>query len=403
MKEQSVLVLNCGSTSIKFALYAGSNAATPELLVRGSLDTSLTPFAFNASDPAGDTLVKLNREIQKLDHDSTQFSLQLIETLRNHYPHHVLRAVAHRVVHGGVKRCNAEIVNDVLISDLVRLAPLAPLHQAANLAPIIAIKQAYPELTQVACFDTSFHCHQPEPMQLTALPRRYFEQGFRRMGFHGLSYKFVVSRIAELTGCVPKRLIAAHLGGGATVCGMLDGVSVSCSMGATALDGLPMATRSGSIDPGLLLYLLESEPMSIVEMRTMLYEQSGLLGMSGISGDMRVLVGNSSPAARAAIDVFVQRVAREIAATAADLGGIDMLVFTGGIGEHQAPIRHAICERLAWMGVRVTQLSGANITRSEDRRIHENDSGVNVWVIHTDEEWVMAGAACALIMDDNSK
>jgi acetate kinase len=224
------------------------------------------------------------------------------------------------------------------------------------------------------------------------------------MGFHGLSYEFVVGRLAQLLGDVPKRLVAAHLGGGASVCGMLDGLSVSCSMGTTALDGLPMATRSGSIDPGLLLYLMESQPMSIAQTRTMLYEESGLLGISGISGDMRVLVGNSLPAAREAIDVFVLRTAREIAATAADLGGIDILVFTGGIGVHQPVIRQRICEKLAWMEISIAHVDESATTAVNvpgDHCINDPKGRVQVWAIRTDEEVVMAKAAISMIAGAN--
>jgi acetate kinase len=404
MKQRSVLVLNCGSTSVKFALYAWQTEATPRLIASGALDISVTPLALSVSDPTSDASIALTHGIKNLDRDTKRIALALIETFRNQHLEHELCSVAHRVVHGGASRCDAEIVTDELLDDLARLTPLAPLHQPANLAPIMAVRVAYPALMQVACFDTAFHCHQPESMQLTALPRCYFELGLRRMGFHGLSYEFVVGRIAQLLGDVPKRLVVAHLGGGASVCGMLNGLSVSCSMGTTALDGLPMGTRSGSIDPGLLLYLMESQPMSIAQTRTMLYEQSGLLGISGISGDMRVLVGNSLSAAQDAIDVFVLRTAREIAATAADLGGIDTLVFTGGIGVHQPIIRQRICEKLAWMGVSIACVDGSATTEVNepgDHCINDPRRRVQVWAIRTDEEVVMAKAAISLIAKAN--
>jgi acetate kinase len=404
MKQRSVLVLNCGSTSIKFALYSWQTEAAPRPIVTGALDISVSPPVLCMSNPTSAAAIALTRAIKDLDRDTKRIALALIETFRNQHPEHELCAVAHRVVHGGASRCDAEIVTDALIDDLARLTPLAPLHQPANLAPIVAVRVAYPALVQVACFDTAFHCHQPECMQLTALPRRYFELGLRRMGFHGLSYEFVVGRIAQLHGDVPKRLVAAHLGGGASVCGMLNGLSVSCSMGTTALDGLPMGTRSGSIDPGLLLYLMESQPMSIAQTRTMLYEHSGLLGISGISGDMRVLMGNSSPAAKEAINVFVSRTAREIAATATDLGGIDILVFTGGIGVHQPIIRQRICEKLAWMGVSIACVDASATTEVNepgDHCINDPRGRVQVWAIRTDEELVMANAAISLIAKAN--
>jgi acetate kinase len=405
MKKQSLLVLNCGSTSIKFAQYEllGVASCEPLPLVRGSLDLSVTPPTLRASNFERAASVKLLNEIQTASSEPTQFAtvaIKLLEALQRLHSQYELRAVAHRVVHGGAERNTAEILTPVLLADLAHFTPFAPLHQPANLAPIAAIQAEYPTLVQIACFDTAFHRAQPAVMQMTALPRRYFERGLRRMGFHGLSYTFIAGRLAELLGYVPRRLVAAHLGGGASVCAMLDGTSLSCSMGITALDGLPMATRSGSVDPGLLLHLLDSEPMSIMEMRTMLYEQSGLLGVSGISGDMRQLVGNPQVAAQEAVDLFVHRTAREIAATASDLGGIDALVFTGGIGEYQSHIRKKICDKLAWLGVSVSQKFNDDALSENghmDHRIGDAESRVDVWVVHTDEEVVMAKAALWLI------
>jgi acetate kinase len=403
MNTKSLLVLNCGSTSIKFALYGWSGEETPKLLARGALDLSVTPPSLQILNFEKHAAEKLSNEISASFANSMEFAaiaIKLAETFQNYFPHYKLSAVAHRVVHGGALRKTAEKVSPALIADLARFTNLAPLHQPANLAPISAISAAYPTLLQIACFDTAFHCDQPSLMQMTGLPRSYYERGIRRMGFHGLSYNFVVTRIAELTGYVPKRLIAAHLGGGASVCGMLEGVSVSCSMGTTVLDGLPMATRSGSIDPGLLLNLLESETMSVMQMRTMLYEQSGLLGVSGISGDMRELISNPLVAAQDAIEFFVQRTAREIAATAADLGGIDALVLTGGIGENQPAICQNICEKLTWLGVSVAskhKMISLETNAHIDRRIDDSMGRVTVWVLHTDEVLVMCKEAISLI------
>jgi acetate kinase len=406
-----MLVLNTGSTSVKFAIYEcdekDSSAQPKQLtqlaqLARGSIDTAETPLVIRLKNADGhsDDKVALTAVAT---HDSAAIAHYLIDWSQRRFPNRVLQAIVHRVVHGGAHHRVAERVSNALIAELEALTPLAPLHQPANLAPIKAIGRAHPELMQIACFDTGFHRDQPKVMQMTGLPLRYFERGLRRMGFHGLSFEYVAGRVAALESRMPQRMVAAHLGGGASVCGMRDGASVSCSMGVTALDGLVMATRAGSVDPGLLLHLLDVESMSTTAMRRMLYEQSGLLGTSGISGDMRVLLASKHEAAADAVALFVQRAAREIAAITADLGGIDTLVFTGGVGEHQPPIRRAICERLAWMGVRVTQLSDANNADGEDRRIHVNDGSASVWVIHTDEESVMAAAARTLVISGNNE
>jgi acetate kinase len=397
MKMDMLLVLNSGSTSVKFALYEPQETAQPRQLIRGALDTSAHPVVLH--------LKALNGAVESpafvesaAGGDPASFTQYLIDWSQKRFPKHSLRAVAHRVVHGGQNHRTAEAVSVQLIAELEMLTPLAPLHQPANLAPIKEIAAARPDLFQVACFDTGFHLEQPALMQMVGLPRRYFERGLRKMGFHGLSYEYVAGRFADLDGAMPERMVAAHLGGGASVCGMRAGISVSSSMGMTALDGLVMATRCGSIDPGLVLYLLDTEKLSTTQLRDMLYRESGLLGVSGVSGDMRVLTASRQESAAQAVALFVQRAAREIAATATDLGGMDALVFTGGVGENQATVRAAICDKLAWLGVRLTQgQRQSQPDMTQDRLISSGDSAVQVWVIHTDEESVMARAAARLL------
>lgn len=393
MNAGMVLVLNSGSTSVKFALYEHHAADQLQLLARGSLDVSARPPELRLkalNDKAVDESVALESSV---DDDSAGLAKYLIDWSQHRFPGYTLSALAHRVVHGGQHHRTAEPVSEQLIAELELLTPLAPLHQPVNLAPIKAICAARPQLLQVACFDTGFHLAQPELMQMVGLPRRYFDRGVRRLGFHGLSYEYIAQRMAHLDGAMPERMIAAHLGGGASVCGMRAGASVSSSMGMTALDGLVMATRCGSIDPGLVLYLLDSENMSTAQMRAMLYQQSGLLGVSGVSGDMRVLAASAQPAAAQAVALFVQRAAREIAATATDLGGIDTLVFAGGIGENNVAVRTAICTRLAWLGIHLASPPPT----AQDHCISSGDSAVQVWVIHTDEESVMARATFRIL------
>jgi acetate kinase len=279
------------------------------------------------------------------------------------------------------------MLTDDVTAKLEALTPLAPLHQPRCLAPVRTIRAIKPELTQIACFDTAFHHSITPPANRFAIPRRYEERGVRRYGFHGLSFEYVAGRLAGIAPqLTAKRTVIAHLGNGASLCALRDGRSVDTTMGLTPLDGLVMGTRCGTIDPGVLLYLQQHENMSVEEVQHLLYHQSGLLGVSGISADMRTLLASGEAAAREAVDLFVFRAAQQIAMMATSLGGLDCLVFTGGIGEHSKDVRSAIGERLAWLGVRID----ATANDEGRERISSGDSPVDVFIIPTNEELTIA-------------
>jgi acetate kinase len=260
-------------------------------------------------------------------------------------------AAGHRIVHGGDRYAKPILLDKTALQELEKLTPLAPLHQKRNLAPIRALAARRPGLPQVACFDTAFHQTQPEIARLFPLPRALTDAGVKRYGFHGLSYEYVARKLQAIPGLKGSRkIIIAHLGNGASLCALLDGRSVASTMGFTALDGLMMGTRSGSIDPGVLLYLMEEKGMSSRDLEQLLYRESGLLGVSGLTHDMRALLASSEPRAKLAVDLFVYRIVREVGSLAAALGGLDALVFTGGIGEHAAPVREAVCRGIGWLG-----------------------------------------------------
>jgi acetate kinase len=382
---QAVLAFNAGSSSLKAALFglAGEQPLASAQVERIGAAAELT-FQRAGTDrvvlPGGPLT------------DHAAAIARVIELLDTQWPHLQVQAVAHRVVHGGVDFRAPVVVDDGVLQHLERLAPLAPLHQPHNLAGIRAAIAAFPGVPQVACFDTAFHRQQPWVNDTFALPRELHEQGVRRYGFHGLSYEYIAGELARTAprlhaGCV----VVAHLGNGASMCALQAGCAVASTMGFSPLDGLPMGTRCGQIDPGVLLYLLDSRGMTVAEVTDLLYRKSGLLGLSGVSNDMRTLEASSAPAAAQAIDYFVSRCQREVAAMAAVMGGIDALVFSGGIGENSRRVRAGICERLGWMGIEIDQArNAANATVvSADR------ARTTVMVVPTNEELVMARAARA--------
>lgn len=306
-----------------------------------------------------------------------------------------LAGAVHRVVHGGTRFTRAVAVTDDVLDELQRLAPLAPLHQPANLDGVRALAALRPELVQVATFDTAFHHGHDPVVDRFALPRRFADLGVRRYGFHGLSYTHLADRLRVLSPKLARgRVIAAHLGAGASLCALLKGRSVDTTMGFSALDGLMMATRCGAVDPGVVIFLQRTLGLDPAATEDLLYRQSGLLGVSGLSGDMRVLLESALPSAREAVELFCFRAAREASALAGVLGGLDGLVFTAGIGEHAPPVRAMICERLAWLGVRLDR--DANLNGGEGR-ISAGDSAVEVWIVPADEERVMAAQAVELL------
>jgi acetate kinase len=306
----------------------------------------------------------------------------LAQALRGERP----LAVGHRVVHGGARHAAPEPVGPGLLAELEALVPLAPLHQPSNLLPIRALAERDPALFQVACFDTAFHRGRPELADRFALPEELHARGIRRYGFHGLSYEWIARAMREVApGDAHGRMVVAHLGSGASLCAIEDGRAVDSTMGFTALDGLPMGTRTGALDPGVVLHLL-AEGMSVKEIETLLYKRSGLLGVSGLSSDIRDLLASDLPAARTAVDLFVHRIVREIGALAAVLGGLDALVFTAGIGEHSAHIRARVCDRLLWLGLEIDHDANA-----QGRQLISSPyAKVAAYVVPTDEERMIA-------------
>lgn len=387
----TVLVLNSGSSSIKFGLFDISHPK-PALLCSGVLDEHETRPRLAVKDPAGQVLFETQREAA--DTQSAHLFADVLGFIEDHFGHARLRAVGHRIVHGGPDYAGPVELTEAVIPRLEALTPLAPLHQPRCLAPVHSIRSIQPALTQIACFDTAFHHGLAPPQSRFALPRRFEAHGIRRYGFHGLSFEYVAGRLAEIKpASAAGRLVIAHLGNGASLCALCEGRSVDTTMGLTPLDGLVMGTRCGTIDPGLLLYLQQHEAMTVEAVQHLLYHESGLLGVSGISADMRKLLASDESAAREAVDLFVLRAAQQIAVMATTLGGLDGLVFTGGIGEHAKDIRSAIGERLAWLGVRIDP--AANDAARE--RINHSGSAVDVFVIPTNEEITIARHCAALL------
>jgi acetate kinase len=381
----AILVLNAGSSSIKFSLFLQQGGELAPRL-SGLLEGLYTAPRFTAKDAGGASLgEKKWGEGTRLGHDGA--IAHLVEFLGTQRAEHRLVAVGHRVVHGGMEFSEPVKLDAGVIAKLEKFVPLAPLHQPHNLAPIKMVAGRLPQVMQVACFDTAFHRTQPELAQAFALPRSITDRGVRRYGFHGLSYEYIASAFPAMDAkAAAGRVIVAHLGNGASLCAMKAGKSVASTMGFTAVDGLPMGTRSGAIDPGVILYLLDELKMDARAIEKLIYQQSGLLGVSGISSDMRALLESPDPRAKLAVDLFVYRIGREIGSLAAALGGIDALVFTAGIGERAAPIRERVCRDAAWLGVKLDEAANAK----GGPRISTADSGVSAWVVPTNEELMIA-------------
>jgi acetate kinase len=380
--DETVLVINAGSSSIKFAVWPASNVEGAATL-RGEIARIGHGAQFSASNASGETLSDWT------PHDDDQETLfrGLADWITLHTGGSNLVAAGHRVVHGGTRFSAPVLVDDLVLRELEALIPLAPLHQPHNLAAIRSLSAAHPQLPQVACFDTAFHRGQADVATRFALPRKFHDAGVRRYGFHGLSYDYISRTLARVApNLAIGRVVIAHLGSGASVCAVHNGVSIDSTMGFTALDGLPMGTRTGSLDPGVLLFLI-AQGMGHEALENLLYHQSGLLGVSGgISNDMQDLLASPEPEAAEAIDLFVYRVVREIAAMASSMGGVDAIVFTGGIGEHAVTIRERICLGCAWLGLELDPVANA---RGVDR-ISTRLSRPVAWVIPTDEAHMIA-------------
>ena len=379
----ALLVLNAGSSSLKFSAFRTGDIG---LLVRGQVEGIGAAPRFVLWSSSGELLEERSlTDPVRFDH--IQALGLILERLQEQARDHRLVGVGHRVVHGGVKHAAPARIDASVIGELEQLAPLAPLHQPHNLAGIRAVLRIAPHLPQVACFDTAFHRTQPELAQWFGLPRRYTDQGVRRYGFHGLSYEYIASALPSIdTHAAAGRTIVAHLGNGASMCALQAGRSIATTMSFTPADGLVMGTRVGSLDPGVLLYLMTNHGLNAADLEKLIYHESGLLGVSGISSDMRTLLGSTDRQATEAIDLFVYRLGRELGSLVAALGGLDALVFTGGIGENSALVRQRVCRDAAWVGLRVDD--EANHTNS--RRISSDESKISTWVIPTNEESIIA-------------
>lgn len=388
-----VIVLNAGSSSLKFSLYCRPESGSWGLGARGQIEGIGTSPRFSAKAGSGDRLA--DEALDKTTVRDGRGALDaLAKWLRSTYGGARVLGVGHRVVHGGARFSGPTLITPQVLAELKKLIPLAPLHQPHNLAAVEAVTEQLPEVPQVACFDTSFHRGQPAVAELVPLPREIRTGGVQRYGFHGLSYEYIASVLPEVAPDIAHgRVIVAHLGSGASLCAMRDRKSIDSTLGFTALDGLCMGTRPGALDPGVVLYLFQNLGLSAKEVETILYKRSGLIGISGVSNDMRDLLGNSDPAAKLAVDYFVYRAAKEIGALAAVLGGIDAIVFTAGIGENSAEIRSRICDASAWLGLELD--SDANSRKQT--RISRGGSRVSAWVIPTNEELVIAGHAGVML------
>ena len=381
----AVLVLNAGSSSLKFSVFHIDGAALARV-VAGNLEELLGRARFRAVDSSGKTLDEHSwPEGEPPGHDGALAFL--LDWLRARPGIGQLAAVGHRVVHGGAEFAAPVRVTADVVTRLECLVPLAPLHQPHNLRPIRTLSRRMPDVPQVACFDTGFHHAQPPLAQAFALPRELSDSGVRRYGFHGLSYEYIASVLAGYDArAAAGRTIVLHLGNGASMCAMAAGRSIATTMGFTAVDGLPMGTRTGSLDPGVMLYLMDEHKMDARTIETLIYKRSGLLGVSGLSSDMRKLLESDHPHAREAVALFCYRIGRELGSLAAALGGLDAIVFTAGIGEHAAPVREAVCRDAAWLGVALDHAANAR----HGPRISPPDSQVAAWGIATDEESMIA-------------
>ncbi len=381
----AIAVLNAGSSSIKFSLFL-TRGGELELDVRGQVEGIYTAPRFVAKRRDGTVAAEKSwTEGTKLGHDGALD--HLVAFLRSELADQRLVGVGHRVVHGGLDYSQPVKVDAGVVAALEKLVPLAPLHQPHNLAPIRRLLERVPELPQVACFDTSFHRTNPELAQRFALPQELHEAGVRRYGFHGLSYEYIASVLAKSDAkAASGRTVVLHLGNGASMCAIEAGRSIASTMGFTALEGLPMGTRSGALDPGVMLYLMDHRGMDARAIEKLLYNQSGLLGVSGISSDMRTLLASSHPRAKLAVDLYCYRIRRELGSLAAALGGLDAIVFTAGIGENSAAIRERVCRDAAWLGV---ELDAAANTAGGPH-ISTPAARVSAWVIPTNEELMIA-------------
>jgi len=386
-----VLTLNAGSSSIKFALV---DAGGDRLVMRmvGRIEGLGGHPKLHVDDPEGTR--RADRELSPSEgHDHEAALATILQYLRREVPDAGVAAIGHRVVHGGLEFDRAVLIDDRVLAAIEALSPWAPLHQPHNVAGIRAARAAFPDAPQAACFDTAFHRGHAFENDTYAVPRALYDEGVRRYGFHGLSYEYVSRRLREIApDAAAGRVIVAHLGNGASMCALRDGKSVASTMGFSTLDGLPMGTRPGQLDPGVLLFLMTAKGLDAKALTDLLYKQSGLLGLSGVSNDMRELEASRSPRAKEAIGYFVHRIRYEIGGLAATLGGLDALVFCAGIGERSAPIRAAVVEGMGWLGLGCDE--ARNLVHAT--LISRDGAGVRVFVIPTNEELMIAEQTAAV-------
>ena len=390
---RAILVLNAGSSSLKFQVFELEGKLSMRL--RGQLEGIGTAPRFVVKDAGGTQLAARElAESEGRDHAAALGFLASWLKESKEAGQVELAAVGHRVSHGGSTYIRPVRVDAEVLARLDALSPLSPLHQPFNLAPIRRLLETMPKVPQVACFDTAFHATQPKLAKIFGLPKRFYEEGVLRYGFHGISYEYIARRLPEVAPEIAhKRVVVAHLGSGASMCALQDGKSVAQTFGFTAVEGLPMGTRCGTLDPGVVIYLARERGMPLDEIETLLYKQSGLLGLSGISSDVRVLLASREADAAVAVDYFAYRASRELGSLAAALGGLDAVVFTAGIGENSSEMRARICQRAAWLGLELD----ASANAAGGPRISSAQSRVAVWVIPTNEELMIAQHTLGLL------
>jgi acetate kinase len=388
-----ILVINAGSSSLKFSGFAPAGDADPEMLFKGQVERIGTAPRLTAHDAAGALLVDETYDNDAVrGHDGAIAAVSA--RLREFGAETRLAAAGHRVVHGGAEFAKPVLVDDTVLAKLEKLVPIVPLHQPANLAGIRALRAQNRALPQVACFDTAFHRGHSEIVERFALPEKFYRDGIRRYGFHGLSYEYIARKLPAVAPDIAAgRVIVAHLGSGASLCALKGGRSIDSTMAFTALDGLPMGTRCGALDPGVVIYLIRDKGMSPGAVEQLLYYECGLRGLSGLSNDARDLEVSDDPAAKLALDYFAHQVCRQIGALAAELEGLDAIVFTAGIGENSATMRRRILARLSWLGLRLDDVAN----RAGGPCISDPGSAVSAWVIPTNEELVIARHTQALV------
>lgn len=390
--KQGILTINAGSSSLKFALFSLANELSQQAEVSGQIDGIGTQHTrMVAKNVAGERIADVHLDGEKTNHDIAIDAL--LHWFTGSHADWKIVAVGHRVVHGGDRYSRPIRLDDVALEQLTRYIPLAPLHQPHNLAGVRALAALLPDVPQIACFDTAFHRSQPEIAQMFGLPRSLSAEGYKRYGFHGLSYEYISRTLPEHSPRADGRVVVAHLGNGASMSAVVNHKCVATTLGFSTIDGLVMGTRVGAIDPGVILHLMENRGLSVADMTQILYKESGLLGVSGISQDMRTLLASDKPEAQLAVDLFCYRIVRELGSLAAAAGGLDALVFTGGIGENAAEVRRRVCLQCEWLGIYLDPEANAR----RDLRISAPNSSVDVLVIPTNEEWMIAYHAQTLL------